>query len=245
MKEFFEKGLLDPLELMARQVLAVLPSLLAMSIIFFAGLVVAWTASQALERLLRVVGLDRLFDRLGVTGALLRGGVKTDPSRLVGQAAYWLVMIFATVAALGALNLQPINDFAKSFLAYVPHLVTGGLILVAGWLLSNFVSQAVLIAAVNAGLPPARLVATCSRWGIQLLAVAMALEQLGIAPEHRGGGFWYHPRRNRLGWSNRLWPGCEGFSQGLSGARALRSLARGGTRRFTPSVKSALFRELQ
>ena len=46
MKEFFEKGLLDPLELMARQVLAVLPSLLAMSIIFFAGLVVAWTASE-------------------------------------------------------------------------------------------------------------------------------------------------------------------------------------------------------
>ncbi|MBA3753313.1 MAG: hypothetical protein H0X01_04080 [Nitrospira sp.] len=37
MKEFFEKGLLDPLELMARQVLAVLPSLLAMSIIFSRG----------------------------------------------------------------------------------------------------------------------------------------------------------------------------------------------------------------
>jgi len=181
MKEFWEKGLLDPLELLARQVLSVLPNILAMSIIVMAGLLVAWTASQTLERLLRVVGLDRLCDRLGITSALLRGGVKTDPSRLVGQAAYWLVMIFATVAALGALNLQPINDVAKSFLAYVPHLVTAGLILIAGWLLSNFVSQAVLIAAVNAGLPPARLVATCSRWGIQLLAVAMALEQLGIA----------------------------------------------------------------
>ena len=181
MQEFWEKGLLDPLAVLARQVLAVLPNVLAMSIIFAAGLVVAWTASQTLERLLRVVGLDRLSDRLGVTSALLRGGVKTDPSRLVGQAAYWIVMIFATVAALGALNLQPINDVAKSFLAYVPHLVTAALILIAGWLLSNFVSQAVLIAAVNAGLPPARLVAACSRWGIQLLAVAMALEQLGIA----------------------------------------------------------------
>ena len=92
MKEFFEKGLLDPLELMARQVLAVLPSLLAMSIIFFAGLVVAWTASQALERLLRVVGLDRLFDRLGVTGALLRwwlglalNGITTDGQRAAGR----------------------------------------------------------------------------------------------------------------------------------------------------------------
>jgi hypothetical protein len=181
MQEFWEKGLLHPLSVLAQQVLVVLPNVLAMSIIFAAGLLVAWTASQTLERLLRVVGLDRLSDRLGVTSALLRGGVKTDPSRLVGQAAYWIVMIFATVAALGALNLQPINDVAKSFLAYVPHLVTAALILIAGWLLSNFVSQAVLIAAVNAGLPPARLVATCSRWGIQLLAVAMALEQLGIA----------------------------------------------------------------
>ena len=181
MQEFWEKGLLDPLAVLARQVLAVLPNVLAMSIIFVAGLIVAWTASQTLERLLRVVGLDRLSDRLGVTSALLRGGVKTDPSRLVGQAAYWIVMIFATVGAMGALNLQPINDVAKSFLAYVPHLVTAALILIAGWLLSNFVSQAVLIAAVNAGLPPARLVAACSRWGIQLLAVAMALGQLGIA----------------------------------------------------------------
>jgi hypothetical protein len=52
---------------------------------------------------------------------------------------------------------------------------------VVGYLLSNFVSQAVLIAAVNAGIPPARVVAACSRWGVQLVAVAMALEQLGIA----------------------------------------------------------------
>lgn len=50
----------------------------------------------------------------------------------------------------------------------------------AGWLLSNFVSQAVLIAAVN-GITTGTIGGTCSRWGIQLLAVAMVLEQLGIA----------------------------------------------------------------
>ena len=60
-------------------------------------------------------------------------------------------------------------------------LVTAAVILLAGYFLSNFISQAVLIAAVNAGLPPARLIAACSRWGIQALAGAMALEQLGIA----------------------------------------------------------------
>lgn len=181
MKDFWEKALLQPLELLGRQVLGVLPNILAMTIILLGGLLVAWGVSHLIERVLRVVGLDHLCNRIGVSAALLRGGVKTDPSRLVGRAAYWLIVMFSTMAALGALNLQPINQFAKSFLAYVPHLFTAAVILVAGYLLSNFISQAVLIAAVNAGLPPARLVAACSRWGVQLLAVAMALEQLGIA----------------------------------------------------------------
>jgi hypothetical protein len=89
--------------------------------------------------------------------------------------------VLASIAALGALNLTPINQFAQSLLAYVPHLVTAAVILLAGYFLSNFTSRAVLIAAVNAGLPPARLIAACSRWGIHVLAGAMALEQLGIA----------------------------------------------------------------
>ena len=189
MKEFWEKALLGPLETLSRNVLAVLPNVLAMSIILLVGLLAAWSIGHVVERLLRVIGLDLLSNRLGVNAALTRGGVKTDPSHLVGRAAYWLVVVFTAMAALGALNLQPINQFAQSFLAYIPHLVTAALILVAGYLLSNFVSQAVLIAAVNAGLPPARLVATCSRWGVQLVAVAMALEELGIARNIVAEGF--------------------------------------------------------
>ena len=181
MKEFWQTALLGPLQALGKQVLAVLPNVLAMTIILAAGLVIAWAMSHLVERLLRMIGLDHVCNRLGVNAALARGGVKTDPSRLTGRAAYWMVLLFAAMAGLGALNLTPINQFAQSFLAYVPHLFTAGLILVGGYLLSNFVSQTVLIAAVNAGLPPARLLAACSRWGVQLVAVAMALEQLGIA----------------------------------------------------------------
>jgi hypothetical protein len=112
---------------------------------------------------------------------LLRGGVKADPSHLIGRTTYWLLLAFAVISALTALNLQPINEFAHSLLAYIPYLLTAATILVVGYLLSNFVGQAVLITAVNAGLPPARTVAALSRWGVLLVAVAMALEQLGIA----------------------------------------------------------------
>ena len=89
------------------------------------------------------------------------------------------------MASLGALKVAPINQAAHSLLAYVPHLITAAVIGIAGYLVSDFVSQAVLIAAVNAGLPPARWIAAGTRWGIQLLAVAMAFEQLGIAQHIR------------------------------------------------------------
>jgi len=181
MNNFIDQALLGPLELLGRQVLTVLPNVLAMGIILLGGLFTAWVVGSFAERLFRVIGFDHLCDRLGMNAALLRGGVKTDPSRLVGRSVYWMVIVLASIAALGALNLTPINQFAQSLLAYVPHLVTAAVILLAGYFLSNFASQAVLIAAVNAGLPPARLIAACSRWGLQVLAAAMALEQLGIA----------------------------------------------------------------
>ncbi|MBI4400421.1 MAG: hypothetical protein HY581_02175 [Nitrospirae bacterium] len=189
MKEFWETALLGPLAALGKQVLALLPNVLAMVIILSVGLVMAWAVGRVIERVLRVLRLDELCNRLGVNAALARGGVKSDPSRIVGRTSYWLVVIFAVLAGLGALNLRPLNQFAQSFLAYIPHLFLAALILVAGHLLSNFMSQAVLIAAVNAGLPPARLIAACSRWGVQLVAVAMALEQLGIAQNIVAVGF--------------------------------------------------------
>ncbi len=189
MSDTWQRTLLAPVELLGQQILAVLPNVLAMAIILVVGLFAAWAAGNLVERLLRAVGLDRLCDRLGIGAALLRGGVKTDPSRLAGRTAYWSVAIFAAMAALMALNLQPINQFARSFLAYVPHLITAVVIITGGYLLSNFVGQAVLIASVNAALPPARMLAACARWGVQLLAVAMALEEVGIAQNIVAVGF--------------------------------------------------------
>lgn len=181
MTSTWEHTLLGPVAALGERVFSILPNVLAMMILLLVGLGAAWGMGHVMERLLRVIGLDRLCDRIGIAAALLRGGIKSDPSYIIGRVTYWLIAIFATTASLGALNVAPINEAAHSLLSYVPHLVTAAVIGVVGYLISNFVSQAVLIAAVNAGLPPARWIAAGTRWGIQLLTAAMAFEQLGIA----------------------------------------------------------------
>ena len=52
--------------------------------------------------------------------------------------------------------------------------------MLAGGLVAGFVRRSVLIAAVNAGLPSARLLASGAHAALVVLFAAMALEQVGL-----------------------------------------------------------------
>ena len=128
MTSSWEHTLLGPVTALGERVFAILPNVLAMMILLLVGLGAAWGMGHLMERLLRVIGLDRLCDRIGIAGALLRGGIKADPSYIIGRITYWLIVIFATTASLGALDVAPINEAAHSLLSYIPHLVTAAVI---------------------------------------------------------------------------------------------------------------------
>ena len=72
MNDFINQALLKPLELLGRQLLTVLPNVLAMGIILLGGLFTAWAFGFFVERRFRVIGFDHLCDRLGMNAALLR-----------------------------------------------------------------------------------------------------------------------------------------------------------------------------
>ncbi len=68
---------------------------------------------------------------------------------------------------------------SRSF-AWLPHLLVGLLLLIAGGLVAGFVRRSVLIGAVNAGLVAARLVAAGAHAALLVLFGAIALEQVGL-----------------------------------------------------------------
>jgi hypothetical protein len=67
--------------------------------------------------------------------------------------------------------------------AWVPKAVGAAMIFLVGWLVANFLGEGALIAAVNAGVPQARLLARAVRWGVLLFASATAVTHLGIGKE--------------------------------------------------------------
>jgi hypothetical protein len=181
MKEVLDTALLGPLITMGTRILHFLPNLLGAIVILAIGWPVAWAIGRGVERGMAGVGIEHLAQRFGINDVIARFGVTPDLCRFTGRMLYWGLLALVLIASLGALDVTPLNQFAATLLGYVPHLMIAALILIAGMFLSNFVARATLIAAVNANFSAATTAAGLARWSVLLVALAMALEQLGIA----------------------------------------------------------------
>jgi hypothetical protein len=166
-----------------RQVGSFLPHLFVMLVIIAIGFGMAWAMLHLVQRLLGFMSFDQLSSRLGLSRALVKGGVKNPPSAIISQFLYWVILLAFILLGLGALNLTAVDQFVAQALWYIPKVFISFVILVVGFILGNFFGQAILIAAVNAQIREAGLLGKGVRLGIILFSVAMAFEQLGIATQ--------------------------------------------------------------
>ena len=162
---------------------AVLPGLFVLVVLLGLGVLLGWAAKFVLERGARALGFDRVMERWGVAASLRRSGVQRAPSGVLGLLAFWAIFLFFASAGVDAIAVPGGHSATALLLAFLPPLFAALLILVAGWVLANFLSRTILIAAVNARLPEARLLARAAHWAIVLFTVATALTHLGIGKE--------------------------------------------------------------
>lgn len=159
---------------------AVVPSVLAMLVLLLAGGVLGWIAGALVGRLARAVDLDRRSGTWGLTPALTRAGVARPPSHALRLLVGWGIFVIFATMGVDALAIPGAPGATGILMRLLPSVLAALLILLVGALLANFVGQAALIAAVNAGLPEARFLARAARWAVLLFAGATALTELGI-----------------------------------------------------------------
>ena len=165
------------------RLIAIVPGLLIMMLLLTVGLVAGWIARGLTTRTARLLGFDRLMERWGVAPSLRHSGVVRTPADSLGAIAFWAVFVLFASLGIDALAF-PASAGATAFLAaFIPPLFTAILVLIVGIVIANFLSQGVLIAAVNAGLPQARLLARAAQWAVLLFAGATALTHIGIGKE--------------------------------------------------------------
>lgn len=180
MADFWRAATLALVRGMGAKIVSILPGVLAMLVLVILGVVFGALARAILTRLARALDLDGRTQAWGLSAALARAGIRRSLSGLVGLLAFWGVFVFFATMGIDALAIPGAPGATEALARLIPRLLAGVLILAVGWLAANFVGQAILVAAVNAGLPEARLLARACRWGVLLFAIATTLTQIGI-----------------------------------------------------------------
>src|SRR6266404_3924233 len=167
------------------RLLLVLPGVLAMLTLAVVGLTGAWIAARVTRRVAQAVAFDRRAESWGIVSQLGRAGVRRPPSQVLGLVVFWSILVLFLSMAIDALAIPGTGRLTEFVFSWVPRVMGAALILLVGWLVANFLGEGVLIAAVNARLPEARLLARAIRWGVLLFdgvaALGPYLEALGIS----------------------------------------------------------------
>ena len=165
------------------RLIIILPGILAMATLAALGLVVGWLIGRLARRLARTMAFDRRAEEWGLSQAMGRSGIRRMPSDVFGLAVFWSIFVVSVTLAIDALAIPGTGRVTDFILYSVPRILGAALIMLIGWLASNFLAEGVLIAAVNAHVPEARLLARAIRWAVLLFAAATAITHLGIGKE--------------------------------------------------------------
>jgi len=101
----------------------------------------------------------------------------------VTRAIAAIVMFIGFLIGISAFDGTLPSQFVIRLFAYLPNVMAAIVVLVVGSIGARFLARSVLIGAVNMNLQYARLLSVGAKWLVTVLAVTIAIEQLGI-----GGG---------------------------------------------------------
>ncbi|MCU0666929.1 MAG: hypothetical protein MUF05_07540 [Candidatus Omnitrophica bacterium] len=173
--------LLDPGKAVLGQIGQFIVSLLLVVLILILGWIVANIVKGIATKILRMVKLDELSDRIELDSLLEKGGIKYSLSELIGVACYWIILLVTFVVAVNAIGLTVAADLLQKVILYIPNIVAAVFILILGLFVAKLLSNIVQTASSNAGLSQGIFLTKIVEIVVIVFSVIIALEQLNIA----------------------------------------------------------------
>ncbi len=162
------------------QLINFMPKLLAAIVIIFFGWLLAMLARAAVRRILQLTHFDKLTQKSGLEAFMSSGNIQLTLCDIVSHVVYWLVIVLFIITGADTLGLTGVADLFHQLANYLPHIILAILIMVFGTLLARFVNKLVFAWLYSLKIANALVISTSAEYCIQILAIFVALEQLGF-----------------------------------------------------------------
>jgi small-conductance mechanosensitive channel len=163
----------------SRSLTAFLPALLGAAALLLVGWLVARGLAFAGRRAAAAI-VSRLARRPSLAGAIETSGAAAQIPRVVGAFIFWVVLIFVVAAAMETLGLPVVTASLNRVAYYLPNVLVALVVVFSGIILGKLVGSAVARLAGSTGLAFGSVVGATARGTVILVAIVVALEQVGI-----------------------------------------------------------------
>lgn len=159
------------------RVATAIPKFLLFLVILLLAFLIARALAKITKTVLRRIGFDRAVERGGVQRALTHS--RYDASDILAKIVYYAVLLIGLSMAFGVFGPNPISDYLRAVVAYLPRLVVAIVIVVIAAAIARVVRD--LVGNALSGLPYGAGVATAASALILVIGIFAALNQLEIA----------------------------------------------------------------
>jgi len=167
----------QPASNMLNQILEALPSIFVAALVLIVSYFIGKLLSGFVSTLLSSLGFNKFFAKLGFTK--LTEETTYSPSNVAGYIVLISIMLFAFTEAFALLKFNVLSNLVNQFILFGSQILLGLVILGFGLFLANLAFEAIKSSRAK----QSSFLALVARIAIIILAVAMALRQMGLADE--------------------------------------------------------------
>ena len=165
------------------QLVYFIPKLLAVIVIIFFGWLIAKLVRVAVKRTLVLTQFDKFAQKSGLESFMNHGDLNITLSGIISQTIYWLVILLFVITGANSLGLTEVAVLLQRLAGYLPHIIVAILVVIFGTLLARFINSLVFAWLHSIKFSNALAISTSAEYGIQILAIFIALEQLEIGTQ--------------------------------------------------------------
>ena len=159
-------------------IVAFLPRLIGALIILLIG----WILGKALAKVVSTVADKVELDRMVLDTPLGRilGGTERAVSNAFGKVAAWFVYALAILAAADALAIPLLSQWISRAVSYLPAFVAGLLVIVLGFVVADFVGDAIQNTTAATRTSYTSVFANATRMFLYFTAIVIGLDTMGV-----------------------------------------------------------------
>ncbi|MCS7200947.1 MAG: hypothetical protein NZ822_02270 [Patescibacteria group bacterium] len=154
-------------------------------IVFLLGFVVASVLRWFVRTILEQIKISEWIKRSNLDKYLEVENFNWENQldKVLADVVYWFVLIIFLMTSFDVIGFQNVNNFINEVVRFLPRAISGGLILLAGFIFGDLVRR--LLIGFFRGLEKksANAVASVVKWAIIILALLGALNQWQVAPD--------------------------------------------------------------